>query len=45
MGIAIDCMNNTVYVSANYGTEVSVFDSQGQHIKSLQQVYPVRELK
>ena len=37
MGIAIDHMNKTVYVSANYGTEVSLFDSQGQYIKCLQQ--------
>ena len=41
MGIAIDHKDNTVYVSANSGTEVSMFDSQGQYIKSLQQMYPV----
>ena len=45
MGIAIDRMNNMVYVSANYGTEVSLFDSQGRHIKHLEQVYSVHGLK
>ena len=46
MGIAIDHMNGTVYVSANSGTKVSLFNSQGQYIKCLQKVcYPVLGLE